>query len=33
MKRKMLKGKEFIHSEGYWNQYIQFLKKRIGDNK
>lgn len=33
MKRKMLKGKEFIHSEGCWNQYIQFLKKRIGDNK
>lgn len=33
MKRKMLKGKEFIHSEGYWNQYICYLKKKIGDNK
>lgn len=31
MKKKMLKGKEYIHSEGYWNEYLQYLKKRIGE--
>ncbi len=29
MKKKMLKGKEFIHSEGFWNEYLKFLKENI----
>lgn len=29
MRKKMLKGKEFIHSEGYWNQYIDYLKAQL----
>lgn len=29
MKKKMLKGKEFIHSEGYWDNYLKFLKGEI----
>lgn len=29
MRKKMLKGKEFIHSEGYWNQYIDYLKTQL----
>lgn len=29
MKKKMLKGKEFIHSEGYWDDYLKYLKGEI----
>lgn len=29
MRKKMLKGKEFIHSEGHWNDYLKYLKKEI----
>lgn len=29
MKEKMLKGKNYIHSEGYWDEYIEYLKKNI----
>lgn len=29
MKLKMLKGKEYIHSTGMWNKYIDYLKKEI----
>ena len=29
MKKKMLKGKEFIHSEGFWNEYLKFLRENI----
>lgn len=29
MKKKMLKGKEFIHSEGFWSEYMQFLRENI----
>lgn len=29
MRKKMLKGKEFIHSEGLWDEYLKFLKKEI----
>lgn len=29
-RKKMIKGnKEFIHSEGFWDKYIQFLKENI----
>lgn len=30
---KGLKGKEYIHSIGKWNEYISYLKKIIGENK
>lgn len=26
MRKKMLSGKEFIHSEGFWKEYIAYLK-------
>ena len=26
MRKKMLRGKEFIHSEGFWDEYISYLK-------
>ena len=29
MRKKMLKGKEFIHSEGHWNDYLKYLRKEI----
>lgn len=29
MRKKMLKGKEFIHSEGFWNEYLKFLRENI----
>ena len=29
MKKKMLKGKEYIHYIGKWNEYIKFLKENI----
>lgn len=29
MKKKMLKGKEYIHYIGKWNDYIKFLKENI----
>ena len=31
MKKKMLKSKEYIHSEGFWDEYLKYLKKRIGE--
>lgn len=29
MKKKMLKGKEYIHSIGLWNEYIKYLSKKL----
>ncbi len=29
MKLKRLKGKEYIHSIGKWNEYLNFLQKNI----
>lgn len=29
MRKKMLKGKEFIHSEGLWDDYLKYLRKEI----
>lgn len=29
MKKKMLKGKEYIHYIGKWNEYIKYLKEHI----
>lgn len=29
MKKKMLKGKEYIHSIGLWNEYIKYLLKKL----
>ena len=31
-KLKGLKGKEYIHSIGYWNQYIKYLEKNLCQN-
>ena len=33
MRKKMLNGKEFIHEEGFWNEYISYLKKKLGEEK
>ena len=33
MRKKMLKGKEFIHSEGYWNQYINYLETQLEEQQ
>ena len=33
MRKKMLSGKEFIHEEGFWKEYISYLKKRLGEEK
>lgn len=33
MKLKGLKGKEYIHSIGKWNEYIEYLKKNIKGDK
>lgn len=33
MRKKMLKGKEFIHSEGYWNQYIDYLETQLEEQQ
>ena len=33
MRKKMLSGKEFIHEEGFWDEYISYLKKRLGEEK
>lgn len=32
MRLKGLKGKEYIHSIGYWNQYIKYLEKNLCQN-
>ena len=29
MRKKMLKGKEYIHSMGSWDEYIKYLKKEL----
>lgn len=33
MKKQMLKGKEFIHSNGFWNQYLEYLQEEISNEK
>lgn len=33
MKKQMLRGKEFIHSNGYWKQYIIYLQEEINNEK
>lgn len=32
MRKSMLKGKEFIHYSGMWNEYIKYLKKELSKN-
>jgi len=29
MKKKMLRGKEYIHSIGYWDEYVKFLRDNL----
>ena len=29
MRKKMLKGKEFIHSEGQWSDFLKYLSKEM----
>lgn len=29
MKTQMLRGKEFIHSNGFWDQYLEYLEEEI----
>lgn len=29
MRQKMLKGKEYIHSMGYWERYLNYLKQNL----
>ena len=29
MKKRMLKGKEYIHSMGYWDKYLDYLRKNL----
>lgn len=31
MRKKMLKGKDFIHSEGYWDDYLKYLRKEVAN--
>ena len=33
MKKQMLRAKEFIHSNGYWKQYIIYLQEEINNEK
>ena len=33
MKQKCLKSKEYIHSIGYWNEYLKFMEKKINELK
>lgn len=33
MRKQMLKGKEFIHQQGFWDEYIKYLKKNLGEIK
>lgn len=33
MRKKMLNGKEYIHSMGYWNKYLKYLEGRINEEK
>lgn len=33
MRKKMLKGKEYIHSIGYWDKYIEYLGEKINEEK
>lgn len=32
MRQKCMKGKEYIHSMGYWDQYIKYLEKELCQN-
>lgn len=29
MKKRMLKGKEYIHNMGYWDKYLDYLRKNL----
>lgn len=29
MRKKMLKGKEFIHSEEQWDDFLKYLSKEV----
>ena len=29
MRKKMMKQKEYIHSMGYWNKYLKYLKDNL----
>lgn len=31
MRKSMLKGKEFIHYSGFWDQYIEYLKRELNN--
>ena len=33
MKKQMLRAKEFVHSNGYWKQYIIYLQEEINNEK
>ena len=32
MRKSMLSGKEFIHYAGFWNEYLEYLKKELNKN-
>ena len=32
MRKSMLSGKEFIHYTGFWNEYLEYLKKELNKN-
>lgn len=32
MRKSMLSGKEFIHYVGFWNEYLEYLKKELNKN-
>ena len=32
MRKKCLKSREYIHSVGYWNKYIEYLRKELCQN-
>lgn len=31
MKKKMLKPRDYIHSEGFWDEYLTYMKKEISE--
>ena len=33
MRKMMLKGKEYIHSVGYWDKYLKFLERKLNEEK
>lgn len=33
MRKKMIKGKEYIHSMGYWSEYLKYLKEHLDEKE